>query len=636
MTSSAEWWGLLPVLAWAGSVSALRVRGEAAMDCIARGTVLWAAAVWIAANLLSGFEALAPFGVRVFWVIFAVGIWTAVWRGGNLARLRVAPVFARWEWAPLALCLIPIVLAGVVAAVAPAATWDVLNYHQPRQWMWLQQGGLGHYPTLNDRMLMMPPLAETIGAHFLALTGDDRWANVPQWASYVLSAALAFGAVRRLGGGRPAAWLGAWLCLTLPMAYHEASNAKNDLMGAFWTLVVLNEVLRARTGGAVGVMSGVWAGGAAGLAVLTKSTAFLFLPPLLVAGVWGWGRAAGVRMAVRASVWATIVAVTLTGPFFARNLAWYGTPLGVHRAEEGGEQANTVHRPWVLFSNCLRLATQHLSGPSDSWNQKQEKTVRDLHAWAGIKIEDGRTTLWDLPYRVYYRPSDEICAGAGIHLILILGALITVGCWGAARRHGWLAISVAVGALFYIWILKWQPWAPRLQLPGFMIGCVLVAALIALRPRPVWLIVGWAMGVAAWWPSRETSVRPLWSAPSLLSMNREENRYRMAPEMQGQDARIAFVLRDHGVKQLSLLSIHHMVYPLMRQLGEQVPELKINEVGVAQPEAVLVRDYGRAQTMWRELAAKENYRLVLHEASDWLYLRSDVVARAKAASVIKE
>lgn len=636
VTGLAEWWGLLPVLAWVGAVGAMRVRGETVFDCIARGTVLWAAAVWIAANLLSGFEALAPFGVRMFWVVFTVAVWGAVWRGGELASLRVAPAFARWEWAPLSLCLVPIMLAGVAAAVSPPATVDVLNYHQPRQWMWLQEGGLGHFPTLNDRMLMMPPLAETIGVHFLALTGDDRWANLPQWVVYVLSAGLAFGAVRRLGGGRPAAWLGAWLCLTLPMAYHEASNAKNDLMGAFWTLVVMNEVLRARAGNGSGPLAGVWAGAAVGLAVLTKSTAFLFLPPLLVAGVWFWGRDAGVRATGRTVVWAAIVASALTGPFFARNLAWYGTPLGVHRAEDGGEQANTVHRPWVLVSNGLRLAMQHLAAPSERWNGRLEKTVREFHAWAGIDVEDRRTTLWVLPYGVSYHPEEETWAGAGFHLVLILGGVLVCGASQKARRLGWIAIAMVTGAVFYTWILKWQPWAPRLQLPGFMIGCVLVAAVVAVRRRPVWLIVGWIVGVAAWLPSRETSLRPLWTQPTVFSVDRETNRYRMAPMIRGRDQRIAAILRDHEVKSLSILSIHQIVYPLMRRLAHEVEGIKINATGVAEPEAVLVRDSGEAQNAWRELSGERRYRLVRREVDDWLYLREDVVARKERVAATGE
>ncbi len=636
MIGGEEWWGVLPLLAWLGAVGALRARGEAAVDCIARGTVLWAATVWVIANLLSGFEVLCAVGVRSSWLLLTVVIGVVVWRSGGISRFRRGPSFAGWEWMAFALCLIPVVLAGVAAAVAPPATVDVLNYHQPRQWMWLQQGGLGHFPTLNDRMLMMPPLAETIGMHFLALTGDDQWANLPQWVSYVLSAGLAFGAVRRLGGGRSAAWLGAWLCLTLPMAYHEASNAKNDLMGSFWTLVVMNEVLRARVGGGARRGAGIWAGAAAGLAVLTKSTAFLFLPPLLVAGVWAWANAAGVRAACRVAVWAVIVAIALTGPFFARNLAWYGTPLGVHRAQDGGEQANTVHRPWVVISNGLRLATQHLAAPPEAWNATMESAVRGFHAWAGIDVEDRRTTLWVLPYGVSYRPAEETWAGAGLHLVLILGAVIVCGCWRRARQHCWLALAVVIGAVFYVWILKWQPWAPRLQLPGFMVGCVLVAAMVSLLPRAGWLMLGWIVGVVAWLPSRETSLRPLWTAPSLFGIDREANRYRMAPEMRGRDQRIVAILRDHGVRHLSILSIHQIIYPLMRRLGEDLTGFSINSIHVAEPEAVLVRDAGQLQDTWRHSPGGQRYRLVSSEADDWLYLREDVIARAGLGSVNRE
>lgn len=599
VTLSADWWGILPVLAWLGAVCMLRVRGATAIDCLARGTVVWAAAAWVAANLLSGFDALGTAGVRAWWLLFTMGLWVAVWRGEGLVRLRSWPTLAPLEWAALLLCLVPVVLAGIAAAVAPAATIDVLNYHQPRQWMWLQNGGLGHFPTLNDRMLMMPPLAEVIGVHFLALTGDDRWANLPQWAAYVLSTCLVFGSVRRLGGGRAAAWLGAWLVLTLPMAYHEASNAKNDLMGAFWTLVVLNEVIRARIGSLAEAGAGAWAGAAAGLAVLTKSTAFLFLPGLLFMGIWFWGKATGSRETIRAIMWAAIVGIALTGPFFARNIAWYGSPLGKHAAEDGGEQANTVRKPWVIASNGLRLASQHFALPSERWNQGLEGLVRKAHAWADIDVEDKRTTLWVLPYTVVYHPSEESYAGAGMHLVLILSASVLSLCLRSGRRYGWVSIATLLGALLYMWILKWQPWAPRLQIPVFMMGCVLFALLTGVRHRSAWVFACWALGLLSWWPSRESSVRPLWTQPTIFAMDRELNRYRYAPHMIEKDEFVVAALTAYDVKELSILSIHEVMYPLMRRLGREVKGLRINTFGIQEPEAVPLRDYSQTHAVWQ-------------------------------------
>jgi hypothetical protein len=49
------------------------------------------------------------------------------------------------------------------------------------------------------------------------------------------------------------------------------------------------------------------------------------------------------------------------------------------------------------------------------------------------------------------------------------------------RRQLWVVgyvVSVALGVVFYCWILKWQPWASRLHTPAFILGSPLLALLL--------------------------------------------------------------------------------------------------------------------------------------------------------------
>ena len=99
-------------------------------------------------------------------------------------------------------------------------------------------------------------------------------------------------------------------------------------------------------------------------------------------------------------------------PFHARNLAWYGNPLGEHRWEDGGDQIISSWHPALLASNVMRHATLHLLGPWPEVNQQLLRAVNAWHDWAGVDVNDRRTTLWTLTFDPEYAPDVETSAGA--------------------------------------------------------------------------------------------------------------------------------------------------------------------------------------------------------------------------------
>ncbi len=630
MSGWANLWALAPILTFGFGLLALRKGGETWSGAVARGAVLWALLAWGGSNLLGLFGELRPGPLRVFW--FCALLTTVLVARRSAGRREGAgggPSIQTWEW-PLAIGVGGLIgFTAVIAAVAPPATVDVLSYHLPRQLMWLQNGSLEHFPTLNDRMLMMPPLAEVIGLQFLALTGDDHWVNLPQWAAYTGLPLLMIAAVRRLGGGNAGAWLGAWWTVTLPMAYHEATGAKNDLMGAFWLMVVLLEVLRVRVE-RNGTREGFWLGGAVAVALLTKSTAFLFLPPLAVAWVWLRRRERGGFGAWSKLGVATLVVLLMTGPFFIRNLAWYGAPLGVHRAEDGGQQANSRVGPGVVASNLLRNATLHLAGPFPGWNEALEAWVREAHRGWGLDVDDPETTLWVTKYQVGYAPDAETEAGAPVQALLLALALVAVWRRRFAGPVQGLALVVLAIGLAYLLVLKWQPWGARLQLPLFVVGMTLTAV-VAARSFPRWLpmglIAGFVLGGVAWWPSRETRLRPWKTHPTIFEVSRDLGRQRNLPALVGRDRRVVDLIREAGLRETVLLSIHDCVYPLMRLVRREVPEFRFSGGRGDAPESFLVCEYFKPLELTRTWKDGTTYRLVGDESGDGLYLREDLVRR---------
>ncbi len=582
MSAGAELWGLLPLAAYAGLFAGQVARGWTVVVALLRAAIFWAAGAWVLANALGWFGALRPAPLRGAWLLLAALALADGWRARRGRWTWPCPQGVG-EWTAAGAIGTLWLLALVIAVVAPPVTVDVLNYHLPRQLMWLQQGSLAHFVTVNDRELMMPPLAEVIGLHFLALTGDDHWANLPQWAAYVLLPVAVAQTVRTLGASRATAWLAAWLVVCLPMAWLEASNGKNDLQGALWLALLLWQVASARRqdlkpGGSGNATSpraaACLAGVTLALSLLTKSTALIYAPPLLAAGWLAWRQHWGAAGAWRATALAAFVAVVLSAPFFARNLAWYGTPLGVHRAEEGGDQTNDALTPALVASNALRNAAIHLSGPWPQWNATLDRAVRTAHAWLGLSVDDPRNTLWVTKFAVLYGPREETKAGAPWHFVLICGVFLGGWGWRGAAGWRWLAVVTASMALITCASLKWQPWGARLELPVFATGSLLAAGVIGALPPLVRCLAAWgagALGLLVWWPSHNISARPLQSSPALWAVSRDANRYRYYPELQERDAALTRLVHDAGVHEVAVVSLHDIAYPLMRQLGAGCP-----------------------------------------------------------------
>lgn len=617
----------LPLAAFAALFLFFRNRHTSRFDCLSRAALAWALIAWSGSNLLGLGGWLNSGGLRCFWAVVALGLALLVhatksWPSPRSLDPRRLLRLPRADWVWMLACGALLGLTALRAVLAPPTTVDVLTYHAPRQLMWLQQGSLAHFTTINDRMLMMPPLAEVLGLQFLGLTGTDRWANLPQWFAYLWGAAGCFAALDKLRLGRSAAWLAAWLFLTLPMACHEASNGKNDLLATALLLALLNEILRLRASASDLVPTSAWCGVATGLAVLTKSTALLFAPPLLLLGLAFIER----RAAMRVCCVVATVSLLISGPFFARNLSWYGTPLGVHRAEDGGHQQNALFTPAALASNITRHATLHLSSPWPAWNQGLVVAATNVHRMLGLDYNDPRTTLWEQEYSIAYSPKVETLAGAPAHFLLIGAAIILALRKRVPRELRFIALAVLAMAFLYCLLLKWQPWAPRLQLGGFAVGSVLLAGIVATLPSP------WRKGAtvavavaafAAWWPGAETSSRPLWSEPSLWRQDREAAMYRLIPALRTRDSRIVLCLQQAGVNEAALLARHSATYPLMRRLQKAVPDFRFATDLDSAPPAILVLDTDFSRPASRTLPNGTTYFLVPEITDAGVYLQAD-------------
>ena len=76
----------------------------------------------------------------------------------------------------------------VLAGLATVVMLSLAHAHGPAEW--IQRGSIDFYPTAIERQNYQPPLAEFAILHLQLLSGSDRFANLVQWFSFVVSIVL--------------------------------------------------------------------------------------------------------------------------------------------------------------------------------------------------------------------------------------------------------------------------------------------------------------------------------------------------------------------------------------------------------------------------------------------------------------
>ncbi len=631
MIAGALVFSLLPLLAL---LSWLRNPGRDGRESVVLAALAWGVGILVVTEILSECRALTFFPVWVAWSLAHGLVGLGIWRSWS-GRPRFGGLWptGRFERFLLAVCGLLLGFTFLAAAFAPPNTPDVLSYHLPRQLHWLQQGSDAHFLTADDRALMMPPLAEMIQAHALLLAGGDWWANAPQWMTYVLGMIVVSLLARDFGANRRSQCLAAVIFGTLPMAYHEASSAKNDLMVAVWLGIFAWVVLRLVHTNGTGIKSWFVSGAALGLALATKSTAFIYGFPLGLVALFV------ARRNMRGALVFAAAVLLLAGPHLWRNHMWYGTPMGIHRAEDGGAQANETWSWRSLVSNLVRNTTLHLSTPSSVFNGQIAATVDRVHTWLGQETDDPRTTLWKLRYGVVWGPRAELVAGAPAHWLLGVATVFWL-LWRGPRRGPELTALLVVGGgvTLYCLLLKWQPWGARLHLPLFLMLAALTASAAGERGLRASMVVAGGC-LAGWLPSVETRIRPLWSAPTIFATSRWENYFRAEPLQRNFAEGVLQAIRQAGVESLQIVTGHGFPYPIMsRYLAENAPRAKLwGELPAAAttpPQGVLLMEsFARPLPLYFfPPGATERYRAVGATDPYGLYL-PESRARALAATM---
>ena len=536
-------------------------------DSILRTAVLAGTAALVLTELLSPFHLLTRWPLAAAWLL-AIAAW-----------IRFGPrVALQWRFLPLETSLAAVTLAigGVVALTAilsPPNSADAMAYHLPRVVYWAQSGSVAFFPTPYLNQIMLQPLDEYFMLHTYLLTGGDRLVNLIAFAAYLGSIAGVSAIAAAFGLNTRAQAFAALFCATLPNAILQASGAKNDFLLAFWLVCAVYFAARRDT---------PFLALSAALALATKGTAYLFLPPLLV-------YAASV-LPRRQLAWIAAAICLLNGPQYARNLQLSGSPLGFDSAQADGVfRWRNEHLTWKpAVSNALRHTAEQLGARSTRWNQSVYDAVVRIHGALGLDPEDRDTTWPGARYAPPLNANHEANANNRWHLLLIAAAALFVL---ATRNRQWTLYAAALLAAFLLFCLylKWQPFLARLELPLFVLGAPLAALLVEKLRYPAVAVVLALFLVNNARPALfENWTRPLKGPRSLFITARDDNYFSDMGQWNNHASYVESVDRTarSGCTLVGLdISENQLEYPFQALLRERSPQVRFVHTGVANQSA---------------------------------------------------
>jgi hypothetical protein len=432
-----------------------------------------------------------------------------------------------------------------------------MNYHLARTIYWRQNRHVGLYPTDFLSQVQFPPWCEYAMLQLQLLNESDRGVNFVQWASFAVAIIGASVIARDLGGTRLVQWLAAVLVATLPMAILQASTSQNDLAEGAWLVTFVAFGLRWSREFAL--RDACAAGAGLGLALMSKTVAFLFgFPFVLLFGLaWLTGKQTPWRARWLSLLPLVLLPPLLNGPNWARNIDFSGSPLGPQTTTLGKPYRNQEVSPRVLVSNVSRHLALHLIFRWDDWNNGLVRSLQWLHEDVlGMRLIDPANSSFTVGFdRAVewgkFRHEDH--AGNSFHAVLLVLAALA-GPLLVRRGSASYPLALAGCVACYGLVVAWQPWSSRLHLPFFLVAMPWLAVVLQRLPRA--MIVAAAIGLAAWaWPYLVAADRrPLWGDDPILKRSVARQRFANMEHVQESYTAAGQLLMAHQCRSIGLIS----------------------------------------------------------------------------------
>jgi hypothetical protein len=293
---------------------------------------------------------------------------------------------------------------------------------------------------------------------------------------------------------------------TIPAAFLEASNTKNDLILTAFLLGILVVGLDAIREGVLTNRAAFIVGALAGAALLAKGTAIAFLAAGAVIAMFFIGR---IKLRVASVAITAMIAFCVAAPHYLPNVLRILEGESGKSSSHANEQLDSRTAASVLVRNVALQAAM----PSPSWNSALEGIVERVHSFLGKEVNAPASTFMGTSFNVRYEPILEDQTNAPLHFLVLFLLPLLVFLIPALRKDEqlrWLSLLPLLALLMFSLLFRWQPWHSRLLIP-----CLGFAA-----PVFALMVYRWE-----WWPGRILAMvfamsAALWLTPSLEAKHR--------------------------------------------------------------------------------------------------------------------
>ncbi len=531
-------------MALAASMHAFRRSGSDAGVTFFRGAIGWGVALVTITESLSLFEQIGMLSVAISWVLFCVaaflfgkrgtlvhGVNSGAARGRNVSLASEVSGDALVRAQLVAIAFLALTALALALLAAPA-TADSMTYHLPRVEHWIQNHSVAAFRSNIERELWPGPGAEYIILHAEVLSRGDRAVTLIQWCAYIANIVVAWILAGELRTTRRGQALAAFLAATIPGAVAQATGAQVELVFSFWLgcAVFFGLRLRALKRDSPWIAASAAFGAAAGLAVFTKATAYVYLAPFAIWFIVASLRANGAR-ALRWWILAGLAALAINAPHYYRNSVLYGNPLSKPGANG---VVNSSFSAAGTLSNVVRNISLHFGTPFKTVNAAVEQGIVSIDASLGVAPDDERTTFPGEQFHFLGTQWAEQTAGSPVHVLLALFALAFLIVAGRTVYRTQLdyLLCIAAGFLLFCFYLRWQPWHARLHVPLLMLAAP-VSAFVLEKTRRRWIVPATSVlaFVVALPPLLRNPARPLVAAQPVFTIPRQHQYFAEHPAL---------------------------------------------------------------------------------------------------------
>ena len=161
----------------------------------------------------------------------------------------------------------------------------------------------------------------------------------------------------------------------------------------------------------------------------------------------------------------------INGPFLLRNYNQFGSPLGPQKTSSFYlPNLNEKFGFKEMLSNNIKNIGLHLALPNASWNSGVDIVVTKFHKYINYPLNSNVTSWFGIEYKTNFSLHHDT-VGNFVHTFLFFFAFVIIlikvkSVPNTIRIYLFLTI---LSIFIFAFLLKWQPWQTRLDLPVFFL-----------------------------------------------------------------------------------------------------------------------------------------------------------------------